>query len=75
MTLSVNNRSGSASEEIEVDYDSTPIEIGFNARYLLDIATSSPATRADQALRPRLADDHPGREGSPALYVLMPLRV
>ena len=39
MVLSVNNPdSGSASEEIEVDYDSTPIEIGFNARYLLDIA-------------------------------------
>src|SRR5208282_3291042 len=39
MTLSVNNPdSGSASEEIEVDYDSTPIEIGFNARYLLEIA-------------------------------------
>ena len=39
MTLPVNNPdSGSASEEIEVDYDSTPIEIGFNARYLLNIA-------------------------------------
>ena len=38
MTLSVNNPdSGSASEEIEVDYDSAPIDIGFNARYLLDI--------------------------------------
>ena len=38
MTLSVNNPdSGSASEEIEVDYDSDPIDIGFNARYLLDI--------------------------------------
>ena len=32
MTLSVNNPdSGSASEEIEVDYDSSPIDIGFNA--------------------------------------------
>ena len=39
MTLSVNNPdSGSASEELEVDYDSAPIDIGFNARYLLDIA-------------------------------------
>ena len=38
MTLSVNNPdSGSASEEIEVEYDSAPIDIGFNARYLLDI--------------------------------------
>ena len=38
LTLSVNNPdSGSAVEELEADYDSSPIEIGFNARYLLDI--------------------------------------
>ena len=30
--------SGTAREEIEVDYDADAIEIGFNARYLLDIA-------------------------------------
>ena len=29
---------GSASEDIEVRYGATPIEIGFNSRYLLDIA-------------------------------------
>ena len=77
MTLSVNNPdSGSASEEIEVDYDSPPIEIGFNARYLLDIADQ---LSGDTALM-KLAD--PGsptiiqdRDGAAALYVLMPLRV
>ena len=77
MTLSVNNPdSGSASEEIEVDYDSTPIDIGFNARYLLDIVGQ---LSGDTALI-KLAD--PGsptliqdRDGSTALYVLMPLRV
>ena len=77
MTLSVNNPdSGSASEEIEVDYDSTPIEIGFNARYLLDIAGQ---LSSDTALM-KLSD--PGsptiimdRDGAAALYVLMPLRV
>jgi DNA polymerase III subunit beta len=77
MTLSVNNPdSGSASEEIEVDYDSPPIEIGFNARYLLDIADQ---LASDTALI-KLAD--PGsptiiqdRDGAAALYVLMPLRV
>ena len=38
LTLTVNNPdSGSATEEIEVDYDAAPIDIGFNARYLLDI--------------------------------------
>ncbi len=39
LVLSVNNpEGGSATEEIGVDYGSTPLEIGFNARYLLDIA-------------------------------------
>ncbi len=77
MTLSVNNPdSGSATEEIEADYDSAPIDIGFNARYLLDIVGQ---LSSDTALI-RLAD--PGsptliqdREGAPALFVLMPLRV
>ena len=77
MTLSVNNPdSGSASEEIEVDYDSTPIEIGFNARYLLDIADQLSGDTALIKLSdpgsPTIIQD---REGSPALYVLMPLRV
>ena len=77
MTLSVNNPdSGSASEEIEVDYDSTPIEIGFNARYLLDIADQLAGDTAliklSDPASPTIIQD---REGSPALYVLMPLRV
>jgi DNA polymerase-3 subunit beta len=38
MTLTVNNPdSGSATEELAVDYSADPMEIGFNARYLLDI--------------------------------------
>jgi DNA polymerase-3 subunit beta len=77
LTLSVNNPdSGSATEEIEVDYDQPPIDIGFNARYLLDITSQ---LDGDTALF-KLAD--PGsptviqdRDGAPALYVLMPMRV
>jgi DNA polymerase-3 subunit beta len=77
LTLSVNNPdSGSATEELEVDYDSAPIDIGFNARYLLDIAAQ---LESDTALL-KLAD--PGsptllqdRDGAAALYVLMPMRV
>ena len=39
LTLSVNNPdSGSASEELPVEYGFDPLEIGFNARYLLDIS-------------------------------------
>jgi DNA polymerase-3 subunit beta len=77
LTLTVNNPdSGSATEEIEVDYDASPIDIGFNARYLLDITAQ---LDGDTALF-KLAD--PGsptivqdREGASALYVLMPMRV
>jgi DNA polymerase-3 subunit beta len=77
MVLSVNNPdSGSASEEIEVDYDSTPIEIGFNARYLLDIAGQLASDTALMKLSdpgsPTIFQD---RDGAAALFVLMPLRV
>jgi len=77
MTLSVNNPdSGSASEEIEVDYDSPPLDIGFNARYLLDIvgqlASDTALIRLADPGSPTLIQD---RDGSSALYVLMPLRV
>ena len=77
LTLSVNNPdSGSASEELEVDYDSAPIEIGFNARYLLDIAQQMSGDTALIKLSdpgsPTIIQD---RDGAPALYVLMPLRV
>lgn len=77
LTLSVNNPdSGFASEEVEVEYDAPALEIGFNARYMLDIAGQ---LDADTALfkfadsgSPALIQD---REGAPTLYVLMPMRV
>ena len=77
LILSVSNpEGGSATEELDIDYESTPIEIGFNARYLLDIASQ---LESDTAVL-KLAD--PGsptmvRDGADegALYVLMPMRV
>ncbi len=77
LTLSVTNpEQGSAVEELEVDYDGPPLEIGFNARYLLDITGQ---LDGDTALF-KLAD--PGsptlvldRDGAAAIYVLMPMRV
>ena len=39
LMLSVTNPdSGSATEELEVEYAAEPLDIGFNSRYLLDIA-------------------------------------
>jgi DNA polymerase-3 subunit beta len=77
LTLTVNNPdSGSATEELPADYSSDPLEIGFNARYLLDIAGQLSGDTAEFMLAdagsPTLihdsADEH-------ALYVLMPMRV
>jgi DNA polymerase-3 subunit beta len=77
LTLSVTNPdSGSATEELEVDYDAAPIDIGFNARYLLDISAQLDGDTALFKLAdpgsPTLIQD---REGAQALYVLMPMRV
>jgi DNA polymerase-3 subunit beta len=77
LVLSVNNpEGGSATEEIGVDYDSSPLEIGFNARYLLDIAGQLESETAQFQLAdpgsPTMVRDE-SDEG--ALYVLMPMRV
>ena len=77
VTLSASSaEAGSAVEELEATYESTAMEIGFNAKYLLDIAQQID----DTVIRFTLAD-----AGAPAivqasadpsaLYVLMPMRV
>ena len=77
LVLSVNNPdSGSATEELTVDYGFDPIEIGFNARYLLDITGQLESGAAEFQLAdpgsPTIVRD--GKDAS-ALYVLMPMRV
>jgi len=77
LTLSVTNPdSGSATEEIEVDYDADPLDIGFNSRYLLDIAAQIEGETALLKLSdpgsPTLIQD---KDAKGALYVLMPMRV
>ena len=77
LTLSVSAPdSGSAVEEIDVAYPDTPLEIGFNARYLSEIAE-----QIDRENAVFLFAD-PGaptlvREGedASAVYVVMPMRV
>ena len=58
VVLTVNNPdSGSATEEIPVDYEGAPLEIGFNSRYLLDITSQLSGEQADvHAGRSGLAD-------------------
>jgi DNA polymerase III subunit beta len=77
LVLSVNNPDGgSATEELAVEYRAEPLEIGFNARYLLDIAAQ---LESDQAIflladagAPTMVRDS---DDDGALYVLMPMRV
>src|SRR5436853_1885021 len=77
LVLTVTNPdSGSATEELEVEYDSDPIDIGFNSRYLLDIAPQLDGEVAVLKLAdpgsPTLIQD---KDAKGALYVLMPMRV
>ena len=67
---------GQGQEEIEADYAHEPMEIGFNAKYLLDIAGQIEAADAEflfnDPASPALVLDP---EDAHAQYVLMPLRV
>ena len=77
LRLTVNNpEAGSALEELSVDYAGAPLEIGFNARYLLDVASqidggSLTFRLADPSSPTVISDD----DDPHAVYVLMPLRV
>ena len=77
LVLTVTNPdSGSATEELEVEYDSDPLDIGFNSRYLLDIAAQLDGETAVLRLAdpgsPTLIQD---KDAKGTLYVLMPMRV
>ncbi len=77
VTLTVNNPdAGVATEDLECEYAHEAMEIGFNARYLLDVADQIKGETATFAFAdsgsPTLVRD----DADPhALYVLMPLRV
>lgn len=77
LALTVNNpESGAANEELVADYSSDEMAIGFNARYLLDVASQ---IEGDEAIFEFADSGSPTRvtdSGDPdAEYVLMPLRV
>jgi DNA polymerase-3 subunit beta len=77
MTLSATSiDQGRADEEIEVGYDADAMEIGFNSRYLLDIAERIQGEKASF----RLGDGASAAivsdvDDANALYVIMPMRV
>ena len=67
---------GAAAEEVPGDYAASPFEIGFNSRYLMDILNQiegdSVEVHLADAAAPTLIREN---DKSPALYVLMPMRV
>ena len=77
LVLSVNSPdSGTAEEELVVAYDDEKLDIGFNAKYLLEIASQVDRENAvfmfNSAGDPTLMQE--GNDSS-AIYVVMPMRV
>lgn len=77
LTLAVNHaETGQGNEEIEASYSDEAMEVGFNAKYLLDVAGQIEAPDAEflfnDPASPALVLDP--QDGA-ARYVLMPLRV
>jgi DNA polymerase-3 subunit beta len=75
--LSVSSpENGTAAEEVPGDYTALGFEIGFNSRYLLDILGQLDGDTIEvhlaDAAAPTLIREN---DKSPALYVLMPMRV
>ena len=77
ITLSVTSpENGTAAEEVPGDYAAQGFDIGFNSRYLLDILGQIEGDMVEvhlaDASAPTLIREN---DKSPALYVLMPMRV
>lgn len=77
VTLSVTSpEQGTAAEEVPADYNADGFEIGFNARYLLDILGQMEGDTVEMhladAAAPTLLREN---DKAAALYVLMPMRV
>ena len=77
LALAVNNpEHGNANEDLAVDYSYDPLEIGFNAKYLLDVSSQIEGRdvhiHLSDPASPALVKD---AEDPGALFVLMPLRV
>ncbi|WP_338446190.1 DNA polymerase III subunit beta [Pelagerythrobacter marensis] len=77
VTLSVTSPdNGTAAEEVPADYSSEGFEIGFNANYLKDILSQIDSDTVELHLADAGAPTLIRQDAnSPALYVLMPMRV
>ncbi len=77
MTISaVSSEAGRGQDEVDVGFSDAPVEIGFNARYILEMLQQVSGDQVEleiaSASAPTLVRD-PGDSGT--VYVLMPMRV
>jgi DNA polymerase-3 subunit beta len=67
---------GDAREEIDIMYNSDPVEIGFNARYLLDCLPVMNSENLELSFKDRLSPGIlKGAEQPNHTYVIMPMRI
>jgi DNA polymerase-3 subunit beta len=76
--FSSNPELGEARDKLEIDYKGGPIEIGFNAQYVLEFLSTTGAEK----IRLELKDENSaalfrpdGEEEIKSLYVLMPMKI
>ena len=72
----INNENSSASEDLKINYNGEEIEIGFNAKYIMDIVNNL----EDDEISINLKDSNSPiialeKSNSSLVYVLMPMRV
>jgi DNA polymerase III subunit beta len=77
MEISANNPDlGEASEDLEVEYTGPDLEIGFNARYILDVLQVLPeGSRVEMGLGDQLSPGVLKGADTGYSYVVMPMRI
>ena len=71
-----NTEQEEAQEELEIDYQGEPLDVGFNVTYLLDVLANLDAPTGDVLVgrcQQQHADDRSGSDAFP--YVVMPMRI
>jgi DNA polymerase-3 subunit beta len=67
---------GNVQEEIKIEYQGDPIDVSFNARYLLDVLTNIDADKIIMELKEELTSGIIRPQGEEDyLYVIMPMRL
>ena len=73
---SSNPELGDAKEELDVRYDDEPMDIGFNARYIIEFLSILESSNVQLELNDRLSPGVLRPEGrADYTYVIMPMRI